>query len=271
MLEVEAPEALGPTPYGFIRGEAVFHLPRDLYIPPDALEVVLDIFEGPLDLLLYLIKKHNIDILNIPVAAITRQYMDYVQVISRLRLELAADYLEMAATLAEIKSRLLLPKPPTTDNPAEELDPRAELVRRLQNYERFKIAATQLEGLPRLERDTVLVNASVPPMSALRPHPPVELEAILQALKEVFSRVDLKSVHHIQREVLSVREKMSLILSELATEFIDFVRFFDVQEGRLGIVVTFLAILELVRESLIELVQNESFGPIYIRALHGTH
>lgn len=257
------------VPYGFVRGEAIFNLPRDLYIPPDALEVVLDIFEGPLDLLLYLIKKHNIDILNIPVAAITRQYMDYVQVISALRLELAADYLEMAATLAEIKSRLLLPKPPSTDNESQELDPRAELVRRLQNYERFKIAATQLERLPRLERDTVLVNASVSPMSALRLHPPVELETLVAALKEVLSRVDLKSVHHIQREVLSVREKMSLILAELAAEFVDFVHFFDVKEGRLGIVVTFLAILELVRESLIELVQNESFGAIYIRVSHG--
>jgi segregation and condensation protein A len=259
-------EIIEQTPYGFVRGEAVFDLPRDLYIPPDALEVVLDIFEGPLDLLLYLIKKHNIDILNIPVAAITRQYMDYVQVISALRLELAADYLEMAATLTEIKSRLLLPKPPSDSENTEELDPRAELVRRLQQYERFKIAATQIEGLPRLERDYVLAAANPPPMSAARPHPHLELDAILSALKQVLSRIDLKSVHHIQREVLSVREKMSLILSELQTEFVDFVRFFDPEEGRLGIIVTFLAILELVRESVIELMQQESFGPIYIRA-----
>lgn len=251
--------------YGFVRGEAVTHLPMDLYIPPDAMEVVLEIFEGPLDLLLYLIKKHNLDILNIPVASITRQYMEYVEVMSVLRLELAADYLEMAALLAEIKSRMLLPRP--TEEAGQELDPRAELVRRLQEYERIKTAAENLDQLPRMERDCTVASVTVSNVDLIRPHPTVELKEILLSFKEVLKRADLQTMHMIQREVLTVRERMSRILSNLKGElFIDFVDLFDFSEGRLGIVVTFLAILELVRETMIELVQSEPFGTIYIRA-----
>jgi len=253
-----------PHCYGFYRGEAVTQLPVDLYIPPDALEIVLEVFEGPLDLLLYLIKRHNLDILNIPVADITRQYMGYVEMMSSLRFELAADYLEMAALLAEIKSRMLLPRP--EGEAEEEGDPRAELVRRLQEYERFKVAAENLDKIPRLERDFFGVTAETSKLEIERPHPSVDLKEVLLAFKDVLKRVDLQSVITIQREVLSVREKMSRILSLLeGDKFVDFVSFFDVSEGRLGIVVTFLSILELVRESMIELVQNEVFGSIYVR------
>lgn len=265
--ETLIPEAIAAALpcYGFVRGEAVTTLPVDLYIPPDAMEVVLELFEGPLDLLLYLIKKHNLDILNIPVAAVTRQYMDYVEVMSALRLELAADYLEMAALLAEIKSRMLLPRPPSESG--EAIDPRAELVRRLREYERFKVAAQNLDTLPRMDRDWAPVLAELPKTQLLKPHPGVELQEILLALREVFKRADLQSVHFIQREVLSVRERMSCILANLeGAKFIDFTQLFDISEGRLGVVVTFLAILELVRETMIELVQNEAFGAIYIRA-----
>lgn len=256
-----------PLPcYGFVKGQAVTDLPQDLYIPPDALEVVLEIFEGPLDLLLYLIKKHNLDILNIPVASITLQYMEYVEVMSVFRLELAADYLEMAAFLAEIKSRMLLPRP-NLENGEEEIDPRAELVRRLQEYERFKKAAENLDNHPRMHRELFVAKANLSKIEFSKPHPQVELKEILLAFKEVLKRVDLQSVHTIQREALSVRERMSRILSALAGDkFLDFVSFFDYSEGRLGVIVTFLAILELVREMLVELVQSESFGPIYIRA-----
>ncbi len=257
-------EPIAPEPYGKVHGKALFDMPTDLYIPPDAMEVILDIFEGPLDLLLYLIRKHNLDLLNIPVAEITRQYVEYIQFLSSLRLELAADYLEMAATLTEIKSRLLLPKPVLETG--EEIDPRAALVRRLQIYEQFKEAANQLDALPRLERDFYVANADVPCGAAQKSHPPVALQELLSALKDVLKRIDHQSVHKVQREVLSVREKMSLILSGLEGEaFRNFVGFFDPAEGRLGVVVTFLAILELVRESMIELMQNEAFGPIYVR------
>jgi segregation and condensation protein A len=188
------------TCYGFVRGEAVTSLPMDLYIPPDAMEVVLEIFEGPLDLLLYLIKKHNLDILNIPVASITRQYMEYVEVMSALRLELAADYLEMAALLAEIKSRMLLPRP--VEEVGQDVDPRAELVRRLQEYERFKTAAENLDQMSRMERDWVVANVDVSKLEIVRPHPSVELKEILLAFKEVIRRADLQTMHMIQREVL---------------------------------------------------------------------
>ncbi len=255
----------GPHCYGFIRGEAVTELPVDLYIPPDAMEVVLDLFEGPLDLLLYLIKKHNLDILNIPVAEITRQYMEYVELMTVLRLELAADYLEMAALLAEIKSRMLLPRPPTEEG--EEVDPRAELIRRLQEYERFKVAAVQIDQIPRMDRDLFVAGAEVSKIECKKPHPHVELKDVLLSFREVLRRVDLQSVHMIQREVLTVREKMSYLLGKLeGDKFIDFFNLFEVSEGRLGVVVSFLAILELVRETMIELVQSEPFAPIYVRA-----
>lgn len=249
-----------------VKGEYLTSLPPDLYIPPDAMEVILEIFEGPLDLLLYLIKKHNLDILNIEVAEITRQYMEYVELMTVFRLELAADYLEMAALLAEIKSRMLLPRP--NADLEEEEDPRAELVRRLQEYERIKTAAEHLERLPRFGRELFQATASTSDVEIVKLHPSVDLKEILLAFKDVLKRVDMKTAHTIQREVLSVRERMSRVLGALAGEkFIDFSAFFDIDEGRLGVVVTFLALLELLKEALIELVQNESFGPIYVRAV----
>jgi segregation and condensation protein A len=251
--------------YGFLRGEAVTSLPIDLYIPPDALEVILEIFEGPLDLLLYLIKKHNLDVLNIPVADITRQYMAYMEAMTALRLELAAEYLEMAALLAEIKSRMLLPSTAIEDG--EEVDPRAQLVRRLQEYERFKGAAIEIDQLPRLERELFVAHVVLDKDSFEKPKPAVELKELLISFQAVLKRVDLQSVHMIKREVLSVRERMSRILNNLSGEkFIHFFDFFDLTEGRPGIVVTFIATLELIREALVECVQNEPFGPIYIRA-----
>lgn len=248
-----------------VQGQAVTSLPQDLYIPPNALEVILEIFEGPLDLLLYLIKKHNLDILNIPVAEITKQYIAYVDLMTEFQLELAADYLEMAALLAEIKSRMLLPKPPSEEG--EEVDPRAELVRRLQEYERFKIAAQNLDEQPRLERDLFAVEVEKPELEIIKTHPEVDLKEILLALKEVLMRADLLSVHTVKKELLSVRERMTKVLELLVSDtFVGFETFFDPTEGRLGVVVTFLAILELMKESVVELVQNESFGPIYLRA-----
>lgn len=248
-----------------VEGQVMTSLPSDLYIPPNALEVILEVFEGPLDLLLYLIKKHNLDILNIPVAEITRQYITYVELMTVFQLELAADYLEMAAWLAEIKSRMLLPKPPAVEG--EETDPRAELVRRLQEYERFKVAAENLDKHLRLERDIFLVNVEGIDTEISKKEPTVELKEILEALKAVFARADLKTVHTVQKELLSVRERMSRVLDALVGQnFLGFETFFDITEGRLGIVVTFLAMLELLKESLIELVQNESYGPIYVRA-----
>lgn len=255
-----------PQPYAWLKGESITTLPSDLYIPPDAMEVILEVFEGPLDLLLYLIKKHNLDILNIPVAEITRQYMEYVELMTVFQLELAADYLEMAALLAEIKSRMLLPRQNTQVE--AEADPRAELVRRLQEYERIKKAAENLDNIPRLGRDLFPVQVDPTQIEITKIHPNVELKEILLAFKEVLMRVDLQTAHTIQREVLSVREKMSTVLGKLeGDKFIDFCSLFDYNEGRLGVVVTFLAILELLKETLLELVQNESFGPIYVRAV----
>ncbi len=251
--------------FACVKGEYLTEMPADLYIPPDAMEVILEIFEGPLDLLLYLIRKHNLDILNIEVAEITRQYMEYVELMSVFRLELAADYLEMAALLAEIKSRMLLPRP--ADALVEEEDPRAELVRRLQEYERFKTAAENIDKMPRMGRELFQAGAVVTDLEISKVHPTVDLKEILLAFKDVLKRVDLQTAHTIQREVLSVRERMSRVLSTLSGEnFIEFQNFFDLTEGRLGVVVTFLALLELLKETLIELVQNEPFGAIYIRA-----
>ena len=250
--------------YGWVEGRAITELPHDLYIPPEALQVVLAIFEGPLDLLLYLIRKHNLDILNIPVADITRQYMEYVDLMKEFRLELAAEYLEMAALLAEIKSRLMLPKNPETET--ADVDPRAELIRRLQEYERFKVAAEQLDQLPRPGRDYFEIAIKAPSIEKIQAYAPVTLEALFSAFQAVVSRLDLKEVHKIQREALSVREKMSLFLSCLEAEnFKEFTAFFDPEEGKPGVIVTFLAILELAKAALIELVQNQYCGPIYLR------
>ena len=253
-------------PLAVVKGQPMLEIPQDLYIPPDALEVILEAFEGPLDLLLYLIRRQNLDILDIPVAEITRQYVDYIDVMQELRFELAAEYLVMAAILAEIKSRLLLPRPPSMEG--EEADPRAELVRRLQEYERFKQAAQDIDALPRLERDTSIVSAFVPDRQAVRTPPPVDLKEMLLALRDVLKRADLFSRHAIKREALSVRARMGDVLQRLGDgQFHGFETLFIAEEGRLGIVVTFLSILELAKELLVEIVQEEPLAAIYIKSL----
>ncbi|MCP4994957.1 MAG: segregation/condensation protein A [Gammaproteobacteria bacterium] len=253
-------------PFAIVQGEPWSEMPTDLYIPPDALEVFLDAFEGPLDLLLYLIRRQNLDILDIPIAQITAQYMEYVDLMKDMRLELAAEYLVMAAMLAEIKSRMLLPR--QTESEEEEGDPRAELIRRLQEYERYKKAAEDIDELPRLGRDLFQAHGEVPDKIVDRSPPDVDMKEILLALKEVFHRADMFTSHQIQRETLSVREKMSHVLEKLNSEsFTEFTKLFTIEEGRLGVVVTFLAILELIKGSLIELIQAESFGPIHVKAI----
>ncbi len=250
-------------PIAIVKGAAYTELPKDLYIPPEALEVFLESFEGPLDLLLYLIRRHNLDILDIPIADITRQYMEYVEVMKELHFELAADYLVMAAMLAEIKSRMLLPRPVSDEE--DEDDPRAELVRRLQEYERFKKAAEDLSDLPRMERDNFAVSVNVPELSIRKVHPTVDLKDLMFAFKDVLVRSDMYTHHHVQMEPLSVRERMSIILGQVqADKFIPFTDLFDPKEGRLGVVVTFLAILELVKESLIGLIQTQPYEPIHV-------
>ena len=249
-----------------VLGQPVLEIPKDLYIPPDALEVILDAFEGPLDLLLYLIRRQNLDILDIPVAEITRQYVDYIQAMHEMRFELAAEYLVMAAILAEIKSRMLLPRPVTEEG--EEGDPRAELVRRLQEYERFKQAAEDLDALPRVDRDTTPVHADVPDRAAVRLPPPVELKEMLLALHDVLKRAELFSGHAIKREALSVRQRMGDVLTRLEDgKFHRFESMFTVEEGKLGVLVTFLAMLELAKEQLLDIVQEAPLAPIYIKSL----
>ncbi len=257
-------------PFALVYGQAVTKLPQDLYIPPDALEVILEAFEGPLDLLLYLIKRQNLDILDIPVAQITVQYMEYVELMKNLNLELAAEYLVMAALLGEIKSRMLLPRQAGEEE--DELDPRAELIRRLQEYERFKKAAEDIEEMPRVGRDIHLVSAEPPVYERPKQHPDVDLREVLLALQEVLHRADMFESHQVTREKLSTRERMTQVLERLGNDrFVPFVSLFTYEEGRLGVVVTFLAILELVKESLIELVQSEAFGPIHVRARAAAH
>jgi segregation and condensation protein A len=270
--ESAAPDIFVPVPQqqemplAMVRGQPVLQMPQDLYIPPDALEVILEAFEGPLDLLLYLIRRQNLDILDIPIAEITRQYVEYIELMHELRLELAADYLVMAAMLAEIKSRLLLPRPPLEEGIEE--DPRAELVRRLQEYERFKKAAEDIEAMPRQDRDFSIASAFVVDRNVIRLPPPVELRELLLALKDVLKRAELTGRHAIQREALSVRNRMSDVLKALGDgEFHPFERLFSADEGRLGIVVTFLALLELAKEHLIEMMQSEPLGPIYLKSL----
>ncbi|WP_259191498.1 segregation and condensation protein A [Pseudomonas grimontii] len=229
------------------------------------MEVFLEAFEGPLDLLLYLIRKQNINILDIPVAEITRQYMGYVELMQSVRLELAAEYLVMAAMLAEIKSRMLLPRAETVD--AEEDDPRAELIRRLQEYERFKAAAEGIDGLSRVGRDVVVPKLDAPEARARKLLPDVSLEELLMSMAEVLRRGDMFEHHQVSREALSTRERMSDVLERLkGGGFVPFVELFTQEEGRLGVVVTFMAVLELVKESLVELVQNEPFAAIHVRA-----
>jgi segregation and condensation protein A len=259
--EDQSPDA---ETYAWVNGNAVTKLPQDLYIPPEALEVFLDTFEGPLDLLLYLIKKQNIDILNIPIAEITRQYMDYVEIMKELHLELAAEYLVMAAMLAEIKSRMLLPRPVEEE---DEEDPRAELVRRLQEYERFKKAAQDLDEMPQVGREIFPTEPVFTDREITQSPPDVDLKEVLYALHDVMKRAELFTHHQIQREQLSVRERMAQVLSVIRPDrFTEFTTLFNVEEGKAGVVVTFLAVLELIKGSLIELVQSEAYGPIHVKA-----
>ncbi len=276
VLEQEAPADILPTEVvedvvpehayvALVNGVGLMKMPEDLYIPPDALEVFLDAFAGPLDLLLYLIRKQNFDILNIPIAAITHQYMEYVDLMKDLKLELAAEYLVMAAMLAEIKSRMLLPR--SEDAPEEE-DPRAELVRRLQEYERFKIVAEQIDALPRLGRDTFSGSADVPKVIFTAPKPEIDLSELLGAFMDILKRSELLATHKVEREALSVRERMSSLLELVnANRFISFYDCFTISEGRLGVVVSFLAMLELLRLGAIDIVQSEPFGPIHVKVV----
>ena len=251
-------------PFAYVQGEAVTTLPKDLYIPPDALEVFLEAFEGPLDLLLYLIRRQNLDVLDVPIAEITRQYMEYIDLMQDLRLELAAEYLVMAAMLAEIKSRMLLPRPVEVE---DEDDPRAELIRRLQEYERYKQVAEDIDHLPRVGRDLFPVSVEAPEKQIVRKPPEISLQELLLAAKEAITRADMFSHHHVQMEPLSVRERMSRVLDSIGEiEFTAFSSLFTPEEGRMGVVVSLLAVLELIKESLIELVQSEPFAPIYIKA-----
>jgi segregation and condensation protein A len=227
--------------------------------------VILEAFEGPLDLLLYLIRRQNLDILDIPIAEITRQYVQYIELMNELQLELAGEYLVMAAMLAEIKSRMLLPRPETEEE--EEDDPRAELVRRLQEYERFKKAAQDIEELPRLERDVYIAQAEAPERKVVEKLPDVTLKELLLAFHDVLKRAGMFSNLHVTREPLSVRQRMSEVLSRIKSgTFTGFADLFDPEEGRLGVAVTFLALLELLRESLIEVVQAGEFAPLHVRA-----
>jgi segregation and condensation protein A len=249
-----------------VQGQPVTELPRDLFIPPDALEVFLEAFEGPLDLLLYLIRRQNLDILDIPIAEVTRQYMEYIEILQELRLELAAEYLLMSAWLAEIKSRMLLPRP--QEFVEEEGDPRVELVRRLQEYERYKQAAEDLDALPQVGRDVFATQVPTPLEQRVKPQPKVELVDLLFALKDVLARAEMFSHHHVTQEALSVRERMAEVLSQVSAEtFREFTSLFRAEEGRLGVVVTFLAVLELIKESLLEVVQAEVYGPLHVRAV----
>ncbi len=263
-LPQAAPEQV-EMPFAVVNGEPVTHLPHDLYIPPQALEIFLEAFEGPLDLLLYLIRRQNLDVLDIPIAEITRQYMRYIELMQDLQLELAGEYMLMAATLAEIKSRMLLPRAHAEGDAVEE-DPRAELVRRLQEYERFKQAAESIDRLPRLERDVWGASAELKDRKVVRLLPQTTLQEVLAAFQEVVARSELFAHHRIERERLSVRERMSDVLAALEqASFVEFVRLFRPEEGRMGITVTFIALLELVREGLIDIVQAEPFAPLHVR------
>ena len=249
-----------------VLGQPLLEIPRDLYIPPDALEIILDAFEGPLDLLLYLIRRQNLDILDIPVAEITRQYVDYIQAMHEMRFELAAEYLVMAAILAENKSRMLLPRPPSEEGIED--DPRADLVRRLQEYERYKKAAEDLDAVPRMERDTSPASAFVPDRAAVRLPPPVELREMLLALHDVLKRAELFTQHAIRRDALSVRQRMGELLERMADgAFHRFESLFAAEEGKLGVVVTFLGLLTLAKEQLVDIVQEAPLAPIYVKSL----
>jgi len=257
-------------PFAVVDGEPLTTLPQDLYIPPYALQVFLEAFEGPLDLLLYLIRRQNIDILDIPIAEITKQYVQYIELMKEMQLELAGEYLLMAAMLAEIKSRMLLPRPVVEEE--EEQDPRAELVRRLQEYERFKKAAEDISDLPRLERDVFIASADAPVKKVVTILPDVTMKELLLAFHDVLKRAEMFSNLRMQREPLSVRQRMSEILSRIKSSgFTGFSDLFDPEEGRMGVAVTFIAVLELLRESMIEVVQAEQYAPLHIRAASAVH
>ncbi len=254
-------------PFAVIEGRPMTQMPLDLYIPPDALEVILEAFEGPLDLLLYLIRRQNIDILDIKVAEITKQYMDYIELMQEMQFELAAEYLVMAAVLAEIKSRMLLPRQEEAED--DEDDPRAELIRKLQEYERFKEAAMNLDELERLNRNFWVAVADAPKMEKTRPLPDVQLQDLLVELSRVLKRAENFSSHHISLEPLSTRERMSQILDKVSVsgeQFVAFGDLFNVEEGRSGVIVTFIAVMELIKESLLDLVQSEAFAPIHVKS-----
>ena len=256
----------GEMPFALIQGQPMTQLPLDLYIPPDALEIILEQFEGPLDLLLYLIRKQNLDILEVNVSEIVDQYMQYIDLMQSLQLELAAEYMVMAAMLAEIKSRMLLPRQKGEGDDGEDEDPRAELIRRLQEYERFRTAAEQLDELPRLERDIHVADIDAPERIQERVHPEVDMRELMLAMATVVRRAERFEHHEIQREQLSTRERMSTVLELLkGGHFVPFGNLFTVEEGRLGVVVTFLAILELIKESLVDIVQHEVLGVIHVK------
>lgn len=271
-LSVEAPSSKDsqitqqqPLALAFINGEALITKPEDLYIPPDALEVILETFEGPLDLLLYLIRKQKFDIVELPVLQVTQQYMKYVEVMTDVKLALAGEYLVMAAMLAEIKSRLLLPKHNSEDE--DEEDPRAELIRRLKEYEQIKIAAQELDSAPRLQRDFYVADAetsdNVHPIKHL---PQVQLQELVSAFYQAMQRASAFDHHQIAREALSTRERMTLILQQLNSQtYVSLDKLLDAEEGRAGLVVTFIAILELVKESLIVFEQGEPFGNLHVK------
>lgn len=254
-------------PFAIVQGEAYTDIPKDLYIPPDALEIILEAFEGPLDFLLYLIRRQNLDIRAIPIASITDQYMEYIELMRELRFELAAEYLLMAAMLCEIKSRVLLPRPAVEEDEDEE-DPRAELIRRLQEYERYKQAAEDIDALPRLGRDFVTAEAYAGERKVVKLPPETTLKELVLAFKDVVKRAELFRHHHVQREALSVRQRMSQVLTRLGPRgYTQFEQLFAPQEGRAGVVVTFMAILELLKAELVEIVQNEPYARIYVKSL----
>lgn len=255
-----------PTSFALIQGQPMTQLPMDLYIPPDALEIILEQFEGPLDLLLYLIRKQNLDILEVNVADITNQYMGYIELMQTMQLEIVGEYLVMAAMLAEIKSRMLLPRSKTEED-EEEGDPRAELIRRLQEYERFKKAAEDIEEMPRMGRDHFIARVDAPEKIQQLVHPDVDMKELMLAMGAIMRRAQMFEKHEVAKEVLSTRERMTNVLAVLkAGHFVNFSDLFTPEEGRLGVVVTFLAILELIKESLVDIVQHDVLGPIHVKA-----
>lgn len=264
MATSSSPPEQQSLPLGFVRGEPVIDKPEDLYIPPDALELILESFSGPMDLLLYLIRRQKLDIVDLPILPITKQYMEYVEMMKEMKLELAADYLVMAAMLAEIKSRMLLPKPPQEDD--DEVDPRAELVRRLQEYEAIRAGASHLDEMPQAERDLVVVHADTDAKSLVQQQlPEIALAELAVAFSQAMAQAELQHHHQVQRERLSTRERMSRILDLLqTTQRLRFAELFEPAEGKQGVVVSFLAILELVKEALVDVVQVDAFSEIHI-------